>query len=81
MNILAPPHHPPASPNAPWVRALFSAKAVARGGIVRRSVSSVEREIGRAVFEAEVRRRNFHLLEIGDQYIVICNTGHMRLVC
>lgn len=67
--------------NAPWVDALFSAQAAQRGGIVRRSVASIEREVGREAFEAEVRRRRFHLIEIGGQFIVLCNTGDMRLIC
>lgn len=75
-------HRPsPPARNEPWIRSLFSAQAVTRGGIVRRSVASVEREMGRAAFEAEVRRRKFHLIEIGGQYIVLCNPGDIRLIC
>jgi hypothetical protein len=43
-------------------------------------VSSVEREIGRQFFEDEVRRRRFHLLECGGQFIVICNSGRMQII-
>jgi hypothetical protein len=60
---------------------LFSAKAVARGGIVRRAVRDVDREIGRTALLAEVRRRGFHLIECGDQFIVICNRGQMQVIC
>lgn len=79
MNMITPPartHH-----NVAWAESVFSAKAVDRGGIVRRSVASIEREIGREAFEAEVKRRRFHLIEIGGQYVVLCNMGHMRIVC
>ncbi|MEY4983214.1 MAG: hypothetical protein RIR62_1480, partial [Pseudomonadota bacterium] len=71
---------PPPPRNAHWAEAVFAAKAVGRGGIVRRSVASVEREFGRAAFEAEVRRRGFHLVEIGGQFIVLCNSGQMRVI-
>ncbi|OYW61320.1 MAG: N-(5'-phosphoribosyl)anthranilate isomerase [Rhodobacterales bacterium 32-66-7] len=65
----------------PWLEGVFSAKAVARGGVVRRAVRDVEREIGRLRFVAEVRRRGFHLVECGGQFIVICNPGQMQVLC
>ncbi|MCL4188807.1 MAG: hypothetical protein KJZ85_14465 [Rhodobacteraceae bacterium] len=80
---LAPP--PAAIPLAPrgtaWLAAVFAAGAVGRGGIVRRAVRHVEREVGRPAFEAAVRARGFHLVECGGQFVVICNTGRMTLIC
>jgi hypothetical protein len=74
-------HQYPLSASAQgWIDRLFSAKVAATGGVVRRSVSSVEREIGRQFFEDEVRRRRFHLLECGGQFIVICNSGRMQII-
>lgn len=69
-------------PHAPeyWIASIFSAKSVQTGGVVRRNRIWVEREIGRARFEQEVRNRGFHLLEVGQQLIVICNSGQVRLV-
>jgi hypothetical protein len=64
-----------------WLDDVFAAKAVGKGGIVRRAVRDVEREVGRAAFMAEVRRRGFHLIECGGQFIVICNTGQMQVIC
>ncbi len=68
-------------PNPAWCAAMFDAKAVARGGILRRAVRDVEREVGRAAFVREVRRRGFHLVECGEQFIVICNDGHLKVHC
>ena len=56
---------------------IFDAKSARKGGIVRRAVRDVDREIGRAAFVAEVSRRGFHLIECGGQYIVICNAGQL----
>lgn len=67
--------------NQTWCDAVFSAKAADRGGVVRRSIRDVDREIGRENFVREVRRRGFHLLEVGGQYVVICNAGHMNVIC
>jgi hypothetical protein len=64
-----------------WLDLIFQAKAAGRGGIVRRAVKDIDREVGRDRFIAEVRRRRFHLVECGGQFIVICNSGHMRVIC
>jgi hypothetical protein len=64
-----------------WLETVFQAKAAQRGGIVRRAVRDVEREIGREAFFAAVRRRRFHLVECGGQFIVICNPGLLQVIC
>jgi hypothetical protein len=64
-----------------WLDDVFAAKAVGKGGIVRRAVRDVEREMGREIFVGEVRRRGYHLVECGGQFIVICNTGQMQVIC
>lgn len=56
-----------------WVIQLFSARAVAEGGIVRRRIRDVDRLIGRDRFLAEVRRRGFRVACNADQYVVFCN--------
>jgi len=72
---------PVPAPFNPWLDEMFSAKAVSHGGVVRRSVRDVEREVGRAAFIGEVRRRGFHLVECGGQFIVICNQGRIQILC
>jgi hypothetical protein len=72
---------PRPAPNPSWSNAMFTAKAVGRGAIVRRAVRDVEREISRDAFLFEVRRRGFHLIECGGQFIVICNDGSMKVHC
>lgn len=67
--------HPKGNPS--WCARIFDAKAARTGGIVRRAVRDVEREIGRPAFVQEVSRRGFHLVECGGQFIVICNAGEM----
>lgn len=67
--------------NVAWLAQVFSSRAAETGGIVRRKRRDVHREVGRDAFFAEVQHRGFHLLECGDQYIVICHSGHMRVIC
>lgn len=73
------PSPPPVNPA--WCTRLFGAQAARTGGVVRRKKRDVHREIGYAAFVAEVRARGFHLLECGDQYLVICHDGHLRVIC
>jgi len=63
-----------------WIAQVFSARAVSRGGVIRRSTAWVDREIGRARFIAEVSSRGFHLLEGGGQFVVICNPAPYRVI-
>ena len=63
-----------------WMDRVFRAQVARNGGIVRRSVTSVEREIGRDLFEAEVSLRWFYLLECGGQFIIICNSGRLQII-
>lgn len=59
---------------------VFAAQSVERGAVIRRKVAWVEREIGRQRFELEVRRRGFHLIETGGQFVVICNSDGLKVI-
>lgn len=62
-----------------WIAEIFSAKAAQNGGVIRRSRRWVEAEVGLGAFEATVRARGFHLIEAGEQLVVICHSGPVRL--
>lgn len=64
----------------PWVRQLFGTKAARKSAVVRRSTAWVNREFGRDAFEAEIKRRGFHLLQTADQYVIICHNGPVRML-
>ncbi|MCY4180329.1 MAG: N-(5'-phosphoribosyl)anthranilate isomerase [Litoreibacter sp.] len=63
-----------------WFAQIFSSKAAQRGGIVRRSVSDVERIFGRQDFEDRIRRRGWRAIENGGQYVICCNREAIRLI-
>ncbi len=65
--------------NPAFFHQLFSAKAALSGGVVRRAVRDVEREVGRDAMIAEVTRRGFHLLECADQFVIICAPDHLTV--
>lgn len=63
-----------------WLRTVFSAKAVGRGGVIYRAARDVERYAGLDAFIREVHRRGFTLVENGDQFVVFCNRYPVRLL-
>jgi len=63
-----------------WLDQVFQCRAAEVGGVIRRQVVDVEREVGRAEFEAEVKRRGFRLLRTRAYYIVICDNGPIDLL-
>lgn len=63
-----------------WLRGVFAAQAVNRGGVIRRAVRDVDRIVGRAAFEAEVRRRGFHMVENAGQFVIFCNNEPVRVI-
>ncbi len=69
----------PISPQL-WLRQLFAARAAVEGGVVRRSVQDVERIVGRARFEAELRRRGYRAVENAGQFVIFCNREPLRLL-
>ena len=64
-----------------WLEQIFRAKAAVTGGVIRRKVRDVDREIGRDALELEVRRRGFHLLECGGDFVIVCSSAPIRIVC
>jgi len=62
-----------------WLNQIFRAKQARNGGIVRRKVSSVSKYASLDDLTAEVKRRNFHLLEVGGSYVIVCNPAKMTV--
>lgn len=79
MNMHTPPQITRASQM--WLDQLFSSRAALTGGVVRRKARDVDRMIGRAPLEHEVRQRGFHMVRIADQYVILCNRGDLTLIC
>lgn len=63
-----------------WLENVFHCRATETGGVIRRQVMDVEREVGRRAFEDEVRRRGFRLLRTRHHYIIVCDDGPIDLV-
>ena len=63
-----------------WLQQVFDAKAARQGGIVRRKRCDIERKVGWARFEHEIRRRGYQALENYNQIIIICNAEKVKRI-
>lgn len=63
-----------------WVSQIFKAKAVTAGGIIRRKLASVLKYGAMELLLQEVRKRGFHLIQTGDQLIIVCNAGNIQII-
>ncbi len=68
-----------------WMRNIFDAQQVSNGGVVRRATRNVATfgasGGGLDALVAEARRRGFHVIETGDQIVILCHEGVMKVHC
>ncbi len=64
-----------------WITQIFAAQAVENGGIVRRNKDDVHNLAGFDNLHHAVLERGFHMIETGDQYIIVCNKGALVIHC
>ena len=64
---------------AAWINQIFVAAITSRNGLARRRKQSVERYSSFTTLEIAVKSRGFHLIETGEQYVIICNTGAFKI--
>jgi hypothetical protein len=63
-----------------WIIDLFSSRAAASGGVVRRKKRDIERYVGIEEFKDELRRRGFHAIENAGQIVIFCNQEPVRAI-
>lgn len=64
-----------------YIRSMFCSAAAKSGGIVRRRSADVRRVASHDALLQEVKRLGYHLIEAGDQYIVVCNVTKIQVHC
>lgn len=63
-----------------YINRIFEAKSAKSGGIVRRKIANIEKYASFKYLVKEVETRGFHLIETGDQYVIFCSTGSLKLL-
>ena len=64
-----------------WIEQRFDTWAADKGDVIRRNIVDVERFASRRELYAAVKDRDWHLVETGNQFIVICNSGEIKIHC
>ena len=64
-----------------WINQMYAAKIVKRYGIVRRKNADVNKYASFDQLLRSVKDKDYHLIETGDQFIVICNPGVLKIHC
>ncbi|WP_264213366.1 N-(5'-phosphoribosyl)anthranilate isomerase [Leisingera thetidis] len=64
-----------------WMQQIFDVKSARQGGVVRRKLRDVERNIGLARLQNELQRRGYHAVLNGEQVVIFCNNQAVRLLC
>lgn len=63
-----------------WIKQWFDAKTTQKRGVVRRAKADIQKYTSLDLVKLEVQRRDWHIVEVGDQWIVICNPGNVQIV-
>jgi hypothetical protein len=65
-----------------WLKRMFSAKAVQNGGIIHCDIDRLKEWSSPAALKAEVKKRGYHLLQVGDRYVVVCHhPAKIKIIC
>ena len=69
-------------PTNAWIEQIFQADQADYGGVVRRATRDVERlGWGMENLVEVVRARGFHVIETGEQVVIFCHEGALRIHC
>ncbi|MBN9104207.1 MAG: hypothetical protein J0I14_04315 [Propionibacteriaceae bacterium] len=65
-----------------WVDQFFDADQARTGGVIRRSVYDIREHRG-ALDEIidRAKEEDFHVIETGDQIVVLCHSGALTIYC
>ena len=64
-----------------WLDQVFDAWAADKGDVIRRNIADVEKYSSRHELIQECKNREYHLVETGNQFVVICNSGELKIHC
>jgi hypothetical protein len=64
-----------------WIDQMFDAQIVEKDGLVRRNIADVNKFASFKELIERVKQEDYHLIETGEQCIVICNPGVLKIHC
>lgn len=64
-----------------WLDQVFQAGQANKGGVVRRSIHDVNHHSSEEELISEAKKRGFHVIETGEQYVILCHEGSLEIHC
>lgn len=64
-----------------WIEQWFAANQANTGGVIRRNREDVDKYTSLDEVIAEARQNGWHVIETGDQVVVLCHTGALHIHC
>lgn len=64
-----------------WTDQMFPAQQARKGGIIRRDLEDVLKFSSREEILAIAKNKNYHVIESGNQIVVLCNDGDLKILC
>ena len=62
------------------VNQIFESQIAKRGGVVRRKVSSIDKYASQSEVKAEARKRGYHIIQHGDQWLIFCDKASVKII-
>lgn len=63
-----------------WLSQIFHCRAAQTGGVIKRQVFDVEREVGMSVLMREVRRRGFQMIRTKHHVVIVCDPDRIEVL-
>ena len=64
-----------------FIDQIFQAKQAQNGGIVRRSLATIDAYASIFELRTDVLRRGFHMVISGHQAVIFCHQGDLAIAC
>lgn len=64
-----------------WLDQMFDADQVDSGGVIRRKKQAVLKHTSISAVVKRAKAEGWHVLENGDQLVVLCNPGVVKIHC
>lgn len=66
--------------SAAWIKQIFRSQIAKRGGVVRRKLTTIDKNSSRSELKRECRALGYHIVEHGDQWLIFCDKGNVRII-
>jgi hypothetical protein len=63
-----------------WVEQIFESQIARRGGVVRRKMSSIHQYASLDAVREAAERRGYHIVQHGDQWLMLCDEADVRII-